>query len=84
MTVNIIQVFEIGVNPCSSYSSGRSSVGSDAARAAAYNTREYGYNQKADLFADALIAATAEQRGEPIYTRDYTDMTRFYPNMRKY
>lgn len=51
---------------------------------AGYKLREYSYNQKADLFADALIAATAEDRGEPVYTRNYKHMSRFYSDVRKY
>ena len=56
----------------------------NAARTAGYNIRQYGYNQKAGLFADALIAATAEERGELLYTRNDKDMTRFYSNVQRY
>ena len=59
-------------------------LGSSVARRAGYKIREYGHNQKADLFADALIAATAEERGELIYTRNHKDMSRFYSNVKKY
>lgn len=59
-------------------------LGSSASRTAGYNLRSYGYNQKADFFADALIAATAEERGEPIYTRNYKHMAIFYSNVQKY
>lgn len=57
---------------------------SSAARVAGYNIRDYGYNQKADLFADALIAATAEDRNEPLYTRNYRDMALFYSKVQRY
>lgn len=57
---------------------------SDEARRAGDKIRGYGYNQKANLFADALIAATAEERDEPLYTRNDRDMSRFYSNVKKY
>ena len=59
-------------------------LGSNSARVAGYKLRDCSYNQKADLFADALIAATAEERGEPIYTRNYKDFARFYSNVKRY
>lgn len=36
------------------------------------------------LFRDALIAATAAQRGETVYTRNVRDFTRFYSNVETY
>ncbi len=36
------------------------------------------------LFGDALVAATAAQRGEPIYTRNVKDFQRFYPDVKSY
>jgi predicted nucleic acid-binding protein len=36
------------------------------------------------LFRDALIAATAAERGEPIYTRNVRDFKRFYANVQSY
>ncbi|MFQ5880468.1 MAG: PIN domain-containing protein [Dehalococcoidia bacterium] len=36
------------------------------------------------LFRDALIAATAAERAETIYTRNVADFQRFYPNVQSY
>jgi predicted nucleic acid-binding protein len=36
------------------------------------------------VIRDAFIAATGERRGEPIYTRNVRDFTRFYSDVRSY
>ena len=36
------------------------------------------------LAGDATIAATASERGEPLYTRNVRDFQRFYANVRSY
>ena len=54
------------------------------ARAAATWLRALPPGQSEALFRDALIAATASQRGEPIYTRNVRDFTRFYSNVQTY
>ena len=54
------------------------------ARVAATWLRALPPGQSEALFRDALIAATASRRSEPIYTRNVRDFTRFYSNVQTY
>lgn len=60
------------------------SLSSDICRIAGTNLRAYGDNERAKYFADALIAATAEIKGEQLFTRNDKDMKRFYSNIVRY
>jgi len=57
---------------------------SSMARAAARLLRQFTPTRSEALFRDALIAATATERGEPIYTRNVRDFRRLYTNVRAY
>ncbi len=54
------------------------------AREAAASLRQVGIRRGEALFRDALIAATAAERGEAIYTRNVRDFQRFYDNVQSY
>ena len=54
------------------------------ARVAAGWLRSLSAGQSEALFRDALIAATAAERDEAIYTRNIRDFERFYPNVQTY
>lgn len=54
------------------------------ARGAATWLRALPPGQSEALFRDALIAATAAERAETLYTRNVRDFTRFYPDVRRY
>lgn len=56
----------------------------DAAIQAGQWLRKYSKSRRRRLSADALIAATAQERGEPVRTRDYRNMRLFYPNVQTY
>lgn len=56
----------------------------NASRTAGSKLRPYNKNQKAEYFADALIAATAEERNEPLYTRNHKHMKLFYGRITRY
>ena len=60
------------------------SLTTSIARVAGSRLRGLSRNLQGVLFADALIAATAEERGEPIYSRNVKDLTRFYSNVLTY
>jgi len=55
-----------------------------AAMKAGQLLRDYSRTQQMRLAADALIAATAEERGERVRTRNYKDFRRFYSNVATY
>jgi predicted nucleic acid-binding protein len=55
-----------------------------AAKKAGELLRDYRRNQQMRLMADALIAATAEERGERVRTRDERDFRKFYSNVASY
>jgi predicted nucleic acid-binding protein len=57
---------------------------SSMARAAAQLLRQLTPSRSEGLFRDALIAATAMERGETIYTRNARDFRRFNANVRSY
>ena len=57
---------------------------SSMARAAARLLRQFTPSRSEGLFRDALIAATAIERGETIYTRNARDFRRFNANVRSY
>ncbi len=46
--------------------------------------RNYNRNQRRILAADAIIAATAEQRGDCVRTRNQKDINKFYSNTKSY
>lgn len=46
--------------------------------------RSYSRNRRRRLAADALIAATAHERGEVVRTRNYREIQRFYSNVQGY
>ncbi len=46
--------------------------------------RPYSRNRRRRLSVDALIAAAAQQRGEPIRTRNYHDIRLFYSSVQPY
>ena len=54
------------------------------ARTAAGSLRGLSPGRAEALFRDALIAATAAERGETIYTRNVRDFKRLYPNVQSY
>jgi len=54
------------------------------ARQAAVMLRGQSARRAEALSRDALIAATAAERGEPVYTRNVRDFRRFYANVRSY
>jgi len=54
------------------------------ARTAAGWLKRRSASQSEALFRDALIAAAASERREPIYTRNARDFTRFYADVRTY
>jgi len=54
------------------------------ARMAAGWLRNLPPRQSEALFRDALIATTAAERSETIYTRNVRDFTRFYANVQSY
>jgi tRNA(fMet)-specific endonuclease VapC len=58
-------------------------TGSIARRAGSW-LRGCSRNAQRDFFADALIAATAAEHGEPIHTRNDKHMKRFYSNVLTY
>jgi predicted nucleic acid-binding protein len=55
-----------------------------AARKAGQLLRGYSRSQQRTLMADALIATTAEERGERIRTRNDKDFRKFYSNVATY
>lgn len=55
-----------------------------AAKKAGGLLRDYSRSQQRDLIADALIAATAEERGERVRTRNARDFRKFYSNVATY
>ena len=57
---------------------------SQDAKEAGCKIRKYTDNQKAQYFADALIASTAECRNEPLFTRNGKHMSLFHPNVQTY
>lgn len=59
-------------------------LGFEAARLAGRWLRDYGRNQRRELFADALIAATAQLRGETVYSRNEGHLRRFYADIQPY
>ena len=46
--------------------------------------RSYSRSQRMKLAADALIAATAEQRGATVHTRNIRDFKKFYVYVKQY
>lgn len=46
--------------------------------------RSFSRNRRRRLCADALISATAEERGEEVVTRNYKEIRRFYSKYRVY
>jgi predicted nucleic acid-binding protein len=60
------------------------SLGFEEARLAGTWLRGYGRNQRRKLFADALIAATAQLRRETVYSGNYRQLRRFYPDVQPY
>ena len=59
-------------------------LGFEAARLAGTWLRDCSRNQRRELFADALIAATAQLRQETVYSRDEGHLRRFYPQVQPY
>jgi len=59
-------------------------LGFEAARLAGRWLRDCTSNQRRELFADALIAATAQLRGEPVYSRNDRQLRRFYADIQPY
>jgi len=57
---------------------------SEAAKRAGVQLRDLSRNRRRELFADALIAATAEIRGETVYSRNDSDLRRFYSRVETY
>jgi predicted nucleic acid-binding protein len=55
-----------------------------AAMRAGTQLRAYSRNARRRLAVDALIAATAERRGECIRTRNWKDIQKFYSNVSAY
>jgi predicted nucleic acid-binding protein len=55
-----------------------------AARLAASWLRDQSPSRAETLFRDALIAATASRRQEPVYTRNVRDFSRFEIDVRTY
>jgi len=55
-----------------------------AAMKAGQLLRAYSRNQRRKLVADALIAATAEERGERVVSRNDRDFRKFYSNVASY
>ncbi|MDP2948978.1 MAG: PIN domain-containing protein [Chloroflexota bacterium] len=60
------------------------SLGFEEARLAGTWLRGYGRNQRRELFADALIAATAQLRRETVYSRNDRQLRRFYSDVQPY
>lgn len=63
---------------------GEVSLTSRIAKIAGGGLREVTGKRRIKLFADALIAATAKDRGEVIYTRNIKDMKLFYNEVEGY
>jgi predicted nucleic acid-binding protein len=59
-------------------------LGVEAARLAGTWLRACSRNQRRELFADALIAATAQLREETVYSRNEPQLRRFYPQVQSY
>jgi len=59
-------------------------LGFEAARLAGRWLRDCTSNQRKELFADALIAATAQLRGETVYSRNDRHLRRFYADVQPY
>ncbi|MCH8994664.1 MAG: type II toxin-antitoxin system VapC family toxin [Chloroflexi bacterium] len=57
---------------------------SDAALQTAQWVRQLPRKTRDRRLRDALIAATASQRGETVYTRNITHFRRYYPNVQRY
>jgi len=55
-----------------------------AARKAGKLLKDYSRSQQRQLMADALIAATAEERGERVRTRNDRHFRKFYSNVATY
>jgi len=60
------------------------SLGFQEATLAGTWLRGYSRNQRRTFFADALIAATAQLRGETVYSRNDRQLRRFYSNVQPY
>ncbi len=45
---------------------------------------KYNRNQRMILTGDAIIAATAEERGDKVVTRNKKDVSKFYSNVETY
>lgn len=59
-------------------------LNTNVAKKAGQALMSYNRKQKMRLAADAIIAATAEERGDKIRTRNIRDMNKFYNNVEKY
>ena len=56
----------------------------NAAKKAGQSLVSYQRNQRMRLASDAIIASTAEERGDKIRTRNIKDLTKFYKNVEVY
>ena len=56
----------------------------DAAAQTAIWLRDMPRRTRDRRLRDAFIAASAAERGEPVYTRNVRDFARFYPNVSSY
>lgn len=59
-------------------------LNTNMAKRAAYWLRDLTTRPREEIIRDALIAATAAERAETIYTRNVADFQRFYPNVQSY
>ena len=59
-------------------------LGFEAAQLAGTRLRGYKRNQRKELFADALIAATAQLRQETLYSGNDRQLSRFYSQVKGY
>ncbi len=59
-------------------------LSTNVAKKAGQSLMSYNRNQRMRLTSDAIIAATAEERGDKIRTRNVTDIRKFYSNVEVY
>jgi len=59
-------------------------LGFEAARLAGTRLRDCSRTQRREVFADALIAATAQLRQETLYSANHRQLSRFYPQVKGY
>lgn len=59
-------------------------LSNNAAKKAGQSLMKYNRNQRMILTGDAIIAATAEERGDKVVTRNKKDVSKFYSNVETY